>query len=102
MTRFLEASKASEDRYFAAWMFLATTGCRRGEVLGLRWSDLDLDAMRARIVQTVTVVGHQVRTGAPKTAKGRRSLSLDPVTVAELRTWRRRHLEERMLIGDDY
>lgn len=102
LRRFLDSSKASGDRYYPAWLFLATTGCRRGEALGLRWIDLDLDAGCARIVQTVTVVGHQVRIGPPKTAKGRRSMSLDPVTVAELRSWRKRQLEERMMLGEGY
>jgi integrase len=36
-----------------AWSFLATTGCRRGEMLGLRWSDVDLDAGVASIRQQV-------------------------------------------------
>jgi integrase len=68
----------------------------------LRWSDLDLDAARAQIVQTVIVVNHEVRMGSPKTAKGRRSISLDAGTVAVLRTWRKRQLEERLMLGAGY
>ena len=102
LRRFLDTSKATADRYYPAWLFLATTGCRRGEALGLRWSDLDLDGGRASIVQTVVVVGHKVKLGAPKTARGRRAVSLDPSTVAELRAWKKRQLEERMMLGSGY
>jgi integrase len=37
----------ADDRYVTPWIFLATTGCRRGECLGLRWTDLDLDGSTA-------------------------------------------------------
>lgn len=33
----------ADDRYVSPWIFLATTGCRRGECLGLRWADLEFD-----------------------------------------------------------
>jgi integrase len=88
-----------EHRLHAAWLLLATTGMRRAETLGLRWSDLDLDAGRASIVQTVIMVVHDVRIGSPKTARGRRTVVLDPATVAALREHRRRMLSERLLMG---
>jgi integrase len=56
---------------------LATTGLRRGECLGLRWSDLDLDGGRASIRQTVIAVKHTALLGTPKTAKGRRTVTVD-------------------------
>jgi integrase len=99
---FLRRSSAYGDRSYPLWVVLATTGARRGEVLGLRWSDVDLDAGRASIRQTVIVVRHEVHTGAPKTTKGTRSLSLDPGTVKVLREWRRRQLEEKLLLGPGY
>jgi integrase len=99
---FLDESGRTGDRYFAAWLFLATTGCRRGEALGLRWTDVNLDDRRAEIVQTVTVVNHQPRIGPPKTASGRRGLALDAATVEALRSWRARQLEERLLLGAGY
>ena len=71
--------------YHALWVLLATTGMRRGEALGLRWSDVDLDAGRARIVQTIIQTRSIVSVGEPKTARGRRPISLDPATVAVLR-----------------
>jgi integrase len=78
---------------------LATTGLRRGEALGLRWSDLDLDGGRASIRQTVIAVKHTALLGTPKTAKGRRSVTLDSGTVAALREHRKRQAAERLLMG---
>jgi integrase len=89
----------AKHRLFAAFLLLATTGMRRGEVLGLRWSDLDLAVGRASVVQTVIVINHQVRIGSPKTAAGRRTVALDPFTVTALREHRQRQLAERLLMG---
>jgi integrase len=66
------------DRLYAAWLLAATTGMRRGEILGLRWSDVDLEAGRLSVRQPRIVVDYRVRVSEPKTAKGRRSLALDP------------------------
>jgi integrase len=78
----------AEHRLHAAFVVLATTGMRRGECLGLRWSDLNLTAGRMSIVQTVIAVNHEVRIGSPKTARGRRTVALDQGTVAVLRRHR--------------
>jgi integrase len=94
---FLE--KIEDDRLFAAYLLLATTGMRRGEALGIRWGDIDLAAGRASVRQTVIAVAHHVQFGSPKTAKGRRVVSLDARTVATLRAHRQRQLKERMLMG---
>jgi len=99
---FLETSGASGDRLHALWVLLATTGMRRGEALGVRWSDVDLDAGRLSVVQTIISVRGKVMIGEPKTARGRRPIALDPSTVAVLRAHRKRMLEERMLAGADF
>ena len=90
---------AQSDRYFALWMLLATTGLRRGEALGLRWSDLDLESKVLSVSQTVIAVDHEQMIGTPKTAAGARSVELDSMTIATLRDHRRTQLEERMLMG---
>lgn len=87
------------DRYHPLFVMLATTGCRRGEILGLRWSDLDLDSGLASIRQTVVVVQHEVRFSVPKTMAGTRSITLDPGTVSVLRTWKARQAQEQLLMG---
>ena len=99
---FLEASSAADDRLHPLWVLLATTGMRRGEALGLRWADLDLETGRLRVVQTIIQTRSTVMIGEPKTAQGRRPVALDTGTVAVLREHRRRMLEERMLIGPGF
>ena len=99
---FIDESRTEGDRLHGLWVLLATTGMRRGEALGLRWRDVDLDAGRAKVVQTITQIRGDVAVGEPKTAHGRRSISLDKGTVAVLRDHRKRMLEERMLVGPDF
>jgi integrase len=89
----------TDHRLHSAFVVLATTGMRRGECLGLRWSDVDLTAGRASIVQTVIAVNHEIRIGSPKTARGRRTVVLDPGTVAVLRRHRQTQLAERLIMG---
>jgi hypothetical protein len=92
------------DPLHAAWLLFATTGMRRGEVAGLRWPDVDLDAgrvspLRPRVVVNYEVVNYEVVVSEPKTAKGRRSLALDPATIAALREHRTRQLQQRLAVG---
>jgi integrase len=99
VSSFLTRAKDEGERWYAAWALLATTGARRGEVLGLRWSDVDLDAGRLSIQQSLTVVAH-VPTFAPtKTAKGRRGIALDDGSVAALRSWKAQQARERLQMG---
>jgi integrase len=102
LREFLVRSRAEDDRLYALWVLLATTGMRRGEALGLRWSDVDLEAGRAHVVQTMLQVRNVVSIGEPKTARGRRPIALDKGTVAVLRAHRHRMLQERLLIGADF
>jgi len=97
LRRFLES--AQDERLYAALVLAATTGLRRGELLGLPWRNLDLDAGRIAVTQTLIPVGYAITYGTPKTAKGRRSVALDGFTVAALRAHRVRQLEERFALG---
>jgi integrase len=90
------------DRLFAAWLLAATTGMRRGELLGLRWIDVDLDSGGVRVAQARVRAGNRVVAGEPKTARGRRTIALDPATIAALRQHRKRQAEEQLLAGASY
>jgi integrase len=72
-----------DDRLYALWLLVATTGMRRAELAGLRWGDIDF--ARARLTPRLprVVVNYQVHESDAKTASGRRSLALDR------RRWRR-------------
>jgi integrase len=70
---------------------LATTGMRRGEALGLRWCDVDLERGRLSIVQTLVQVPGGVHFSQPKTARSRRVIALDETTVQVLREHQELH-----------
>jgi integrase len=95
--RFFELIDGS--RYRTSWLLAATTGMRRGEVLGLRWCDIDLDASRASVRQTITLVDHKiVVANRTKTGKGR-AVDLDAATISEVRAHRVRQAQELLLLG---
>jgi integrase len=76
------------------------TGMRRNEMLALRWQDVDLDAGRLVVEQSLEQTSaHGIRIKAPKTRKGRRTISLPAHTVAELRGHWRAQQEQRLALG---
>jgi integrase len=98
MRTFLTAMQG--DRNEAAYRLIATTGMRRGEALGLRWSDIDLGSCRVTINRALSVIDGELVWSQPKTARSRRSVSLDPETVSTLRAHRAHQLEERIAAGN--
>jgi integrase len=80
--------------------FLLGTGCRRGEVLALRWKDIDWDRARIHVERSVeqTKKGG-LRFKSPKTKNSRRNVSISPWLLAELRTHRARQQERRLSLG---
>ena len=91
LAAFLAWSRQHSELH-AAWHVLAMTGMRRGELLALRWRDLDLDAARITVRRSVGVVKtkdepEQITEGSTKTSKPR-VIDVDPGTVAVLRAWK--------------
>ena len=90
----LDQARGRGTRAYARWALALRWGPRQGEVLGLRWSDVDLETGRIQIRQAL-----QRRTGAglvmtaPKSLAGRREFHVDPDTIcAALSAWRRDQL----------
>ena len=71
---------------------------RRGELAGLRWKDVDLDAGTLTVAQQRTNANHEVVVSVPK-SKSQRQLVLAPATVAALSLHRRRQRAERLALG---
>ena len=94
-------AKASSDRLHVAWR-LSLYGLRRGEVLGLRWSDIDLRAGMLTVNQARVLVEYRVRIEEPKSRNGKRTLPLDGELVAALTALRKRQLEEGTIAGTAY
>lgn len=73
---------------------------RRGELLGLRWQDVELEAGRLSIRQSLVASGkYEPRFEEPKTDRGRRSIPLPPEATATLRSWRAQQAQERLQWG---
>lgn len=89
------------QRMEAAWHVAAMTGMRRGEVLGLRWRDIDLDAARIHVRQALVSVAYKLIMSTPKTHQAR-VIDLDAGTVEQLHRHRFRQLAERSKWGDEY
>jgi len=92
--------KAVEShRWAGVWMLMASTGMRRGEVLGLRWSDVDLAGSTVTIRSTRIRYGKTTATSTPKTARGNRTIAIGPATRSALKAWKRTQTTERLQVG---
>jgi len=75
------------------------TGMRRGELLGLQWGDIDLDAGTLRVERSLEETAAGLRLKQPKTKRGRRNISLPAETVTMLRAHKVKLLELRFALG---
>jgi integrase len=98
--RFLAHVQA--DRLGALWILAASTGMRRGELLGLRWRDVDLDGAELRIRQTYVAYGRLRVFKEPKTERARRTIPLTPRVVSALKAHRKAQSAERLAAGPAY
>jgi integrase len=101
LAAFLAATK--DDELFALYRLTAMSGLRRGEVCGLRWSNVDLEGSRIHVRHQINVVdGQLVHAEHPKSDHGRRTIDLDAATMSILRRHRAVQLERRLLVGDGW
>jgi integrase len=86
------------------WLYLpvlvgVTTGIRRGELLGLRWSDIDLKAARLTVNQSLERVKGKTVFKSPKTKTSRRTITLPALTVEALSRHRLAQSADRLGLG---
>lgn len=94
---------ARESRYEAFIVLAVTTGMRRGELLGLQWPQVDLDAGVLSITQAMALAdAGGYRLAEPKTRLSRRAVRLSSIAVDALRRWRTVQLSERLEAGPDW
>jgi integrase len=93
---------ARGERFEALYMLAITTGLRRGELLGLRWRDVDLEHGVLRVGHALVREGGRYRLGETKTKRGHRSIRLTSQAVSALGVHRKRQLEERMRLASLY
>ena len=90
-----------EDRFYALWLLVVTTGFRRGELAGLRRNDIDLQHGRVTPSAPRVVVDGRAEESETKTRSGERTLALDPTTWDALRDYVIYWDKERELLGQD-
>lgn len=91
------------ERLFPAFYLLVKTGMRRGELLGLKWEDIELEAGRLYIKRSLVKTNAKgVQFSEPKTARSRRMIPLNVEVVKVLREHRTRQDEEKQKLGENY
>ncbi len=91
--------EADSHRLKALWYLLALSGCRRGEALGLRWSDIDESKRIIYIQRSLTSDGSLRSIHEPKTAQGRRTLAITPYLLELLNQHQHQQKLERLAQG---
>jgi integrase len=90
------------SRLYIPVMLAVTTGLRRGEILGLRWCNVDFTRRTITVVETLEQTKGGLRFKSPKTHRSRRSIALAAMTVEGLRAHRLKQAEERLALGPAY
>jgi integrase len=93
---------ASGDRLEALYVLMLTSACRLGELLGLRWTAVDLDRGEMQITTAMKDVQGHRWSGRPKTPHSRRTIPLTPVAIASLKRHKLRQAEERLKHGPEW
>ena len=86
----LRSSREAGDVYYIAWVLMLCCGLRRGEMLGLRWEDVDFDRQELRIERQRLRVERRIIETTPKSAASVRVIPLEEPIITELRLQRRR------------
>lgn len=88
------------DRTFPIWAFLLSAGLRIGELVSLRWPNVDLEARLVRVVEFSSTIGYEVVASSGKSRDAIRTIDLDDQLVRILRDQRKRQAEERLASAD--
>jgi integrase len=90
------------DRLEAMYTVAVALGLRQGEILGLRWEDIDLRAGTLTVRHALQKVEKKPTLVEPKTRRSRRTLALPDFAVTALRSHKARQLEERLVVGSSW
>jgi integrase len=93
---FLEAARS--DRFEALYVLAITSGLRKGELLGLKWDDVDLDASKLQVRRALSITNGGYTFDTPKSGKGR-SIKLTSRAREVLMRHRKSQLEERIKLA---
>jgi integrase len=99
ITALLQACSVESDALGIAARLAVTCGMRRGELCGLRWSDVDLEAGVLSVQQTVVPAKGGLVVKPPKSDDSLRTIPLPARTVSELKAYKSRQVARRLALG---
>jgi len=99
---FLGVARESGDRFETLYVLAITTSLRRGELLGLRWDDVNMESSSLRVGRILVRTGGKHTVGETQTRRGRRQINLTPRTVNVLKAHRKKQLEEKIKLTGLY
>ncbi|WP_037351054.1 tyrosine-type recombinase/integrase [Anaeroarcus burkinensis] len=97
INKFLECAKG--HKFYEAFLIECFTGLRRGELLGLRWKDIDFEKYQLTVNQSVNVTRTGLKIAEPKTKTSKRTIPLTEQVMVILKIYRKRQIEERLRLG---
>ncbi len=89
----------SADRLGPLFTVALFTGLRQGELLGLRWPDVDLSTQSLTVGQTLQLIDGKLVFGQPKSGTSRRTVPLTPQACEALRAWRTTQVQSQLQAG---
>ena len=93
---------ADQSAYGPIWLLALSKGLRKGELLGVRWPDVDLDRGTLRIAQTIGALHGKIVFKGTKNAGSKRVITLRAGVIAALRVHKVRQLERRLALADQW
>lgn len=94
----LNILRDSHPRLYWPVLLALTTGMRRGEIVALRWKNIDFEKMTVRVVESLEQIKQEIRFKAPKTEKSR-AVMLPEHAIEELKIWKGNQATELLEIG---
>lgn len=100
LLEFLEISKNYPNPIYPIFRILAFTGLRKGELLALRWKDIDFEKSTLSVKQTLATCDKwEIKFQVPKTEKSLRTISIDSETLQVIKRWQLKQKEYFLKIG---
>jgi len=91
-----------DERLEALYVLALTTGLRRGELLALRWDDIDLGSRQLHVRRAIQRIDGKLQVAEPKTSSSRRTVVLPRLAVRHLQEHKKRQDTERQALGETW
>lgn len=102
MNHMLNVTKLEDTRMYTLFSLVLKTGLRRGEVLALKWSDIDLEELELSVERSLVYDKDGFRFSTPKTESSIRKIKLGESLIGDLNNWKSKQNELKMLLRDSY